>query len=158
MPQTETAAYNLEDFAAREPRERLRVAEKTKKRGLARINLKIVKIVAFASIFVALVCSVLDSQRTVTELTAKIAKGESALFDLQSEYAYLNNEMEMRTSLKNVEQYAQSQLGLVKLDQSQITYVERKNDEVIVLPETNLQKLMTTVTTEALSFMEYLAP
>lgn len=75
MPQTETAAYNLGGLAAREPRERLRVAEKTKKRGLARINLKIVKIVAFASIFVALVCSVLDSQRTVTELTAKIAKG-----------------------------------------------------------------------------------
>ncbi len=158
MSQQEVAAYNLEDFAAREPRERLRVAEKTKKRGLARINLNTVKIVAFASIFVALVCSVLDSQRTVTELTAKIAQGENALFDLQSEYAYLNNEMEMRTSLKNVEQYAQAQLGLVKLDKSQITYVERKNDEVIVRPETNLQKLMTTVTTEALSFMEYLAP
>ena len=158
MSQQEVAAYNLEDFAAREPRERLRVAEKTKKRGFARINLNTVKIVAFASIFVALVCSVLDSQRTVTELTAKIAQGENALFDLQSEYAYLNNEMEMRTSLKNVEQYAQAQLGLVKLDKSQITYVERKNDEVIVRPETNLQKLMTTVTTEALSFMEYLAP
>lgn len=78
----------------------------------------------------------------------------------QSEYAYLNNEMEMRTSLKNVEQYAQSQLGL-RLNSgsdSQITYVERKNDEVIVLPRLNRRKTRFHRNDQALSFMEYLAP
>ena len=59
------AAYDLERFAPREQKPRLRVAGQPKpKRGLARYNLKWIKAVAFASVFLALVCSVLYSQRS----------------------------------------------------------------------------------------------
>ena len=46
------AAYDLERFAPREQKPRLRVAGQPKpKRGLARYNLKWIKAVAFASVY-----------------------------------------------------------------------------------------------------------
>lgn len=84
------AAYDLERFAPREQKPRLRVAGQPKpKRGLARYNLKWIKAVAFASVFLALVCSVLYSQVQSTELSAQIRTQEDTLADLQSEYTYL---------------------------------------------------------------------
>ena len=86
------AAYDLERFAPREQKPRLRVAGQPKpKRGLARYNLKWIKAVAFASVFLALVCSVLYSQVQSTELSAQIRTQEDTLADLQSEYTYLSN-------------------------------------------------------------------
>ena len=88
------AAYDLERFAPREQKPRLRVAGQPKpKRGLARYNLKWIKAVAFASVFLALVCSVLYSQVQSTELSAQIRTQEDTLADLQSEYTYLAGEM-----------------------------------------------------------------
>ena len=69
------AAYDLERFAPREQKPRLRVAGQPKpKRGLARYNLKWIKAVAFASVFLALVCSVLYSQVQSTELRPRSAR------------------------------------------------------------------------------------
>ena len=68
------AAYDLERFAPREQKPRLRVAGQPKpKRGLARYNLN-GSSVAFASVFLALVCSVLYSQVQSTELSARSAR------------------------------------------------------------------------------------
>ena len=114
------AAYDLERFAPREQKPRLRVAGQPKpKRGLARYNLKWIKAVAFASVFLALVCSVLYSQVQSTELSAQIRTQEDTLADLQSEYTYLSNEMEMKTNLSAVQEYATNTLKMVKMDRSQ---------------------------------------
>ena len=111
------AAYDLERFAPREQKPRLRVAGQPKpKRGLARYNLKWIKAVAFASVFLALVCSVLYSQVQSTELSAQIRTQEDTLADLQSEYTYLAGEMEMKTNLSAVQEYATNTLKMVKMD------------------------------------------
>ncbi|MEG1925461.1 MAG: hypothetical protein RR415_06915 [Ruthenibacterium sp.] len=155
----QNAAYDLETFAPREPRERLHVAARTKKRRrLSFITLRNVKIAAVAVIVLSLVCSVLYSQTKATEMSGQIAMQQQELLDLQSEYTYLSNEVEMKTNLTSVEEYARTKLGLVKIDKSQITYVERKNDEVIVRPKNELQKIFGSVSTQAMSFMEYLTP
>ncbi|MEG1407167.1 MAG: cell division protein FtsL, partial [Ruthenibacterium sp.] len=100
----------------------------------------------------------LYSQTKATEMSGQIAMQQQELVDLQSEYTYLSNEVEMKTNLTSVEEYARTKLGLVKIDKSQITYVERKNDEVIVRPKNELQKIFGSVSTQAMSFMEYLTP
>ena len=52
-------AYDLEQFAPRKQKTRLRVAQKPKQRRvLARLNFKWIKAVAFTAVFLALVCSV----------------------------------------------------------------------------------------------------
>lgn len=155
----QNAAYDLDTFAAREPRERLRVAPVVKKRRrLSFLTLRNIKIIAVAVIFVTLVCSVLYSQTTATEMAGQIAMQQKVLVGLQSEYTYLSNEVEMKTNLANVEEYARTKLGLVKIDKSQVTYVERKSEDVIVRPQNDLQKMFGSVSTQAMSFMEYLTP
>ena len=116
------AAYDLERFA---PREQSRVCawpgSQSPNGGLARYNLKWIKAVAFASVFLALVCSVLYPQVQSTELSAQIRTQEDTLADLQSEYTYLSNEMEMKTNLSAVQEYATNTLKMVKMDRSQVT-------------------------------------
>ncbi|NCC07381.1 MAG: hypothetical protein EOM30_04905 [Clostridia bacterium] len=152
-----SAAYNLEDFADREytPRQRLKVAEKSKKS--LRINGKIVAAIMFAVIFVSLVCSVLYSQATVTELTNKIDNSEIELSELKSEYDYLNGQVEMKTALSSVEEKATA-LGLVKLDNSQITYVYRGNTDEIVRPDTTLDSIRNNIFGGLMSFTQFITP
>lgn len=152
-----SAAYNLEDFADREytPRQRLKVAEKPKKS--LRINGKIVAAIMFAVIFVSLVCSVLYSQATVTELTNKIDNSEIELSELKSEYDYLNGQVEMKTALSSVEEKATA-LGLVKLDNSQITYVYRGNTDEIVRPDTTLDSIRNNIFGGLMSFTQFITP
>lgn len=133
------AAYDLERFAPREQKPRLRVAGQPKpKRGLARYNLKWIKAVAFASVFLALVCSVLYSQVQSTELSAQIRTQEDTLADLQSEYTYLSNEMEMKTNLSAVQEYATNTLKMVKMDRSQVTYVTTGQENKVERSDTGL--------------------
>ena len=160
--QQNNAAYDLSTFAPRPERRRpkLRVAEpaKGKNKLLGRFDLKWIKAVALASVLVALVCSVLFSQTKATELAAGIVSSQKDLADLQSEYTYLSNEMEMRTNLKTVESYATGQLGLVALEKSQITYVSAPEENRIERHETGLAQIAEEISSGVLSFMEYLAP
>ena len=150
------AAYDLERFAPREQKPRLRVAGQPKpKRGLARYNFKAV---AFASVFLALVCSVLYSQVQSTELSAQIRTQEDTLADLQSEYTYLAGEMEMKTNLSAVQEYATNTLKMVKMDRSQVTYVTTGQENKVERSDTGLARLAGEISQTVASFMEYLTP
>ena len=111
----------------------------------------------FAVIFVSLVCSVLYSQATVTELTNKIDNSEIELSELKSEYDYLNGQVEMKTALSSVEEKATA-LGLVKLDNSQITYVYRGNTDEIVRPDTTLDSIRNNIFGGLMSFTQFITP
>ena len=146
------AAYDLERFAPREQKPRLRVAGQPKpKRGLARYNLKWIKAVAFASVFLALVCSLLYSQ-------VQIRTQEDTLADLQSEYTYLAGEMEMKTNLSAVQEYATNTLKMVKMDRSQVTYVTTGQENKVERSDTGLARLAGEISQTVASFMEYLTP
>ena len=133
------AAYDLERFAPREQKPRLRVAGQPKpKRGL--------------------VCSVLYSQVQSTELSAQIRTQEDTLADLQSEYTYLSNEMEMKTNLSAVQEYATNTLKMVKMDRSQVTYVTTGQENKVERSDTGLARLAGEISQTVASFMEYLTP
>lgn len=157
MPQP---AYNLADFAPRKATQRqIRLAPaKKKRRGLAAHTLKTVRTVAAVTLLLALVCSVIYSQTQLTELDAQIAVQQQALTEAQSEYTYYNNEMSMRTSMAAVEQYASSQLGLIKMDKSQMTYINTGTDNRIERTQSTIGKIWASTSTTAMSVMEYIAP
>lgn len=155
------AVYDLNTFAPREARQRreLKVVKNPKsKKSLSWQRLRWIKAVALAAFFLALVCSLLYSQAKVTELGAAIDSQLSVLEDLNSDYDYLTSQMEMKTNMKSVEEYATSKLGLVALDRSQITYVDGNDENSIVRYKTGLGQLATDVSQGILSFMEYIAP
>lgn len=151
-------AYDLELFENRAQRPRAKVRAVRGRKKASRLNLQTVKTVAMAVVMAALVVGFLYSQATITELTVDIQNVQSELVSEQSTYNYLSGVLDSKTSLRNVEQIAAGELGLVKVDRSQVTYFSLESESVINRPETAAQKITEFLSTGLLSLMEYLNP
>ena len=151
-------AYDLELFENRAQRPRAKVRAVRGRKKASRLNLQTVKTVAVAVVMAALVVGFLYSQATITELTVDIQNVQSDLVNEQSTYNYLSGVLDSKTSLRNVEQIAAGELGLVKVDRSQVTYFSLESESVINRPETAAQKITEFLRTGLLSLMEYLNP
>lgn len=149
-------AYDLELFENRAQRPRAKVRAVRGRKKASRLNLQTVKTVAV--VMAALVVGFLYSQATITELTVDIQNVQSDLVNEQSTYNYLSGVLDSKTSLRNVEQIAAGELGLVKVDRSQVTYFSLESESVINRPETAAQKITEFLSTGLLSLMEYLNP
>ena len=150
------AAYDLTTFENREQRPRLRVARSPKAKR--RVDLSGFKIIAVVAVIFSLAWGVLYSRAQVTELTTQISSTESDLSEAKSEYDYLNLQLESRTDLETVEDYAVTQLGLVKVDSSQITYLTLESEDKVVKPESEVKTLPENFSAGFMNLMEYLAP
>lgn len=150
------AAYDLTTFENREQRPRLRVARSPKAKR--RVDLSGFKIIAVVAVIFSLAWGVLYSRAQVTELTTQISSTESDLSEAKSEYDYLNLQLESRTDLETVEAYAVTQLGLVKVDSSQITYLTLESEDKVVKPESEVKTLLENFSAGFMNLMEYLAP
>ena len=151
-------AYDLELFEIRAQRPRAKVRAVRGRKKASRLNLQTVKTVAVAVVMAALVVGFLYSQATITELTVDIQSVQSDLVSEQSTYNYLSGVLDSKTSLRSVEQIAAGELGLVKVDRSQVTYFSLESESVINRPETAAQKITEFLNTGLLSLMEYLNP
>lgn len=151
-------AYDLELFENRAQRPRAKVRAVRGRKKASRLNLQTVKTVAVAVVMAALVVGFLYSQATITELTVDIQNVQSDLVNEQSTYNYLSGVLDSKTSLRSVEQIAAGELGLVKVDRSQVTYFSLESESVINRPETAAQKITEFLNTGLLSLMEYLNP
>ena len=151
-------AYDLELFENRAQRPRAKVRAVRGRKKASRLNLQTVKTVAVAVVMAALVVGFLYSQATITELTVDIQSVQSDLVNEQSTYNYLSGVLDSKTSLRNVEQIAAGELGLVKVDRSQVPYFSLESESVINRPETAAQKITEFLSTGLLSLMEYLNP
>ncbi len=137
-------AYDLNYFAAteKETRPKLYVATTTRRqKQIGAQSKRIFKIIMLSTLFLTLVASVLYMQSVSTMLNGEIAKQEEILLELQSEYGYLNNEIEMKTNLNSVEEYALTQLGLVKRNSSQTVYIYRDGKSEITYTQTLWNRL-----------------
>ncbi len=65
----------------------------------------------------------------------EITKSTKSVEMLASENARMKSELERKTSLTNVEDYAENELGLQKLDKSQIEYIQLQTENVVEIPE-----------------------
>lgn len=77
--------------------------------------------------------------------------------DAKSEYNYLNSELGKRTEMSRIEDIAK-QLGLMKVNDSQITYVRLEEDSVITGGENQVGRLAELFQSGLLSVMETLDP
>ncbi len=156
-----TAAYDLNYFAQDEIKKepKLYVAKHVgKRKGLKSYNKSVLKSILIATLMVTLIGAVLYMQSVDTMLSGEIAKQEEILLELESDYGYLNNEIEMRTNLINVEAYAISQLGLVKRDPSQTVYVHRGNESSIVYKQTIWEEVIGYFSGGVQNISSYIAP
>ena len=106
-----------------------------------------------AAILLGLVVSVLYSHAKLTELSGEINAVNTELTAAQSEYDYLSTKMSDITSRASLQEVAEGQLGLVKLDPSQITYVQLEDQSVIEKSTSSTGQLFAQVRTAALSLL-----
>lgn len=64
-----------------------------------------------------------------------VAEKQEELSHCEAENVRLQSELESRASAKNVEDYAENELGMQKIDSSQIRYIKIQTDDVVNIPE-----------------------
>ena len=130
-------AYDLSRFAAQyesEPHVRIRTAEKPARaavRGIYRGRI----IVCMTALFITMSLTVYNSM-LLTEARAMSVSRTDELRRLESEYSYLNWQLEDMVSLKNAADYAENELGLVKISASQIEYINLYSSNEIIEDKT----------------------
>ncbi len=102
---------------------------------------KLLRILSFPRVMAALALAcfciiMLYSNMQLTRLTKEIGEQKTALEQVQSEYVSLKARQEQTLSISYVENYAQDQLGMVKMDPSQIEYIEITKPEVTEVSDT----------------------
>lgn len=85
----------------------------------------------------------------------EIAKQTRYVDILRSENVRMKSELEGKSSIKTVEEYAENVLGMKKLDKSQIEYISIENGNVIDIPETN-NNIFVKIKNAFNDFLEYI--
>lgn len=83
------------------------------------------------ALMVGFAVSLLWSEAQLVELNDQIQDAKAQLVSEQSQYTYYNSALNSKTNITSVEEAA-SRLGLMKIDQSQITYIRLDEGSVLV--------------------------
>ena len=110
------------------------------------------------ALLLGMIFSVVHSQARITELNGQINDTRTDLTAAQSEYDYLSTKMNAITSRASLQEVAEGQLGLVKLDPSQITYVQLEDQSIIEKSSSSAVRLLDKVRTAALNLLDGLNP
>lgn len=81
---------------------------------------------------------ILFCQMQLTQLTAEASEQSDLLSELQSENVSLTTKQMNSMNMDEVEQYATDTLGMVKLDNSQIEYVELTNPDLVTVADDSM--------------------
>ena len=86
------------------------------------------------ALLVGFAVSLLWSEAQLVEVNDQIQKAKAQLVSEQSQYTYYNSVLNSKTNITSVEEVA-GRLGLMKMDQSQITYIRLDSESVLVRKE-----------------------
>ena len=154
-------AYDLENFVAKTGDEH---DAELKKRTLRIIEnrrrvkaVAPVKIILAAVVAVAICVTMIYSQVVLTELTSEVGFYENRITELDTEYVRLQSKLEAITSIKTLEEAAENELGLAKIDSSQVEYVNLTGEDQITVARTGGKYLIEEYWNSFVSFIaEYL--
>ncbi len=111
-----------------------RLVKKTKAQLRAeqrRSTVKTMKVLAICAMFLSVIAFQIYSQVQVDELDRELNKINSEISVLESENTRLNMELDSRISLDKVDDYAQNVLGMVKVENYQVSYVDLSSADTV---------------------------
>lgn len=158
----ENVVYDFAMFEPKQEREEAQEPEKEQRR-LAAVKPRAqsafalhpaaaARIIALALAVAVALAAIMLGNVQLTKLNDEITKTQSQLTAAQGENVRLNMQLESRSTLSNVEAFAESVLGLRKTSQSQVTYIHLADtDKVEVTPKS--ENIFTSVLN---LIMEYL--
>ncbi len=139
------AAYDMTEVRRRKaPQTQRKVPLRVEKGGKPRLNpvraaMQHVLQLVSAALLVGFAVSLLWSESQLVELNDQIQDAKAQLVSEQSQYTYYNSALNNRTNITSVEETA-SRLGLMKIDQSQITYIRLDEGSVLVRKESAVRQ------------------
>ncbi len=101
---------------------------------------------------------ILFCQMQLTQLTAEASEQSDLLSELQSENVSLTTKQMNSMNMDEVEQYATDTLGMVKMDNSQIEYVELTNPDLVTVADDSmtLRGLWSALAARFSALVEYI--
>lgn len=145
MPSTrENVAYDLSLFAPKEVREEVekqaeQVQPAKKRKQQVKLTVRPAVVVRWTALalFIALsLAAMMMCNVQLTKLNDEMSRSQANLTAAQGEQVRLNMQLESRTSLSSVEDYAVNKLNLQKSSSNQITYIHLADkDKVDVTPK-----------------------
>lgn len=115
------------------------------------------KIIIGAMITILIASIMIYSQAVLTEITAETNSYESKIQELMNEHTRLEGELEASTSIKAIEESAESRLGLSKIDSSQIEYVNLTDSDEVIVTKTGGKYVVNELWNDITEFLaEYL--
>mgnify|MGYP005765973589 FL=1 len=137
-PSRESVAYQEyeERFPVQQERERnLRVAPAPRRRRKAGIRPSLLACIAILAVTSAYI---LFCQMQLTQITAQVSEQSDKLDELAAENVSLTTKKVNSMNLDEVEEYAANELGMVKIDNSQIEYVELTNPDSVTVADSGI--------------------
>lgn len=114
-----------------------------------------VRVFALIAAIVVVASAMIYSQVVLTELGDKVNAVTNDINIVKSENVRKATELDSKMSLKSVEEYAENNLGLVKLDQSRIEYVSLSEDNKIEITKEKDDSFVDSVKKLFASVKEY---
>lgn len=139
-------AYDLSRFSQEtESQEKPKVRVVDNPRQKKGVRIYRLRVTFFCTFLLVLMALTVYNSMLLTETKANVNTGMDELTRLESEYTYLNWQLESRISLKNAEEYAETELGLVKMSAQQIEYINLSSDNQIVGGEADADGLFENI-------------
>ncbi|MBE6839133.1 MAG: hypothetical protein E7507_06300 [Ruminococcus sp.] len=135
-----------------EPKRVIKDVKKTASVANSASTLKLLLYIVAAGV---MLCAFLYGKAEETSLQAQIAAKNKEIDIVYSENVRMYTELEGRTSISKVEDYAENVLGLQKLDKSQIEYVQLNTDNVVEINESE-SNIFVTIKNKFYEILEYL--
>lgn len=109
-------------------------------------------------VLVAAAIYMLFCQMQLTQLTAQVSEQTELLDELTAENVSLSSKKTYSMDMKEIETYATEQLGMVKMDNSQIEYVEMTNPDSVTVAKSgvSLDALFAGLVHSFSAIMEYI--
>ncbi len=101
---------------------------------------------------------ILFCQMQLTQLTIEASEQSDLLEELQSENVSLTTKQMNSMNMDEVEQYATDTLGMVKMDNSQIEYVELTNPDLVTVAQDRLtlHRVLSAIVERIAAIVEYI--
>lgn len=85
-------------------------------------------------LILGVVCAILYNNVQLTELTSQIEKTRSQLEALENDYRLMQVKIESSTSLRTVQEIAETELGMAKAESYQVEYTTSAKETAWCLP------------------------
>ena len=150
----QSTAYDLNMYRPEEPK--LREVKSSNKESNSKRSVRKAKgdLLCMGAVLLVLIGGMLFSRVQVNEACADLNAAKTTLSEVTAENDSLGRELDTKLSEANVEAYVTQNLGMIKLDTSQVQYVSLEKDNLIEVKES--EGIMSRIVNAAAEIKAYL--